>query len=105
MPAHLLHTQTWENLNLPSLKHSWVLWRKRCALHCEGKSIRVVVPNHVPGDPPTLHVFHVTLIKPDSDHQLISRDSKAWIRGVRQRWDAKCAVLGGLQERGWEPLH
>ncbi len=24
--------------------------------------------------------------------------------GVRQNRDAKCAVLGGLQEHGWEPL-
>ncbi len=44
----------------------------------------------VPGGPPTV--------------QLISRDSKACIGGVWQRWDAKCAVLGGLLERGWEPL-
>ncbi len=41
MPAHLLREQTWENLNLPSLKHSWFLWRRRCALHCEGTSVRV----------------------------------------------------------------
>ncbi len=41
MPAHLLRAQTRENLNLPSLKHSWFLWRRRCALHCEGKSVRV----------------------------------------------------------------
>ncbi len=41
MPAHLLRAQTRENLNLHSLKHSGFLWRRRCALHCEGKSVRV----------------------------------------------------------------
>ncbi len=44
-------------------------------------------------------------ITPDSTHQLISSNSKTWNRCVRQRRHAKCAVLGRLQERVWEPLN
>ncbi len=31
MPVHLLRAQTWENLNIPSLKPSWFLWRRLCS--------------------------------------------------------------------------
>ncbi len=53
MPAHLLRAQTRENLNLPSLKHSWFLWRRSCALHCEGKSVRVCQKTPNSFSPPT----------------------------------------------------
>ncbi len=54
MPAHLLRAQTQENLNLPSLKHrSGFLWRRRCALHCEGKSVRVCRKTPNSFSPPT----------------------------------------------------
>ncbi len=61
-----------------------------------------MVPIHVPGGPPTLHVFHVTLIK----HliQIISSlvDSKTWIGCVRKRRNAKCAVWMWLGTTGVE---
>ncbi len=41
---------------------------------------------------------------PDWTYQLISSNSKTWNGCVRQRRHTKCAVLGRLQERVWEPL-
>ncbi len=63
------------------------------------RSCTAVVPNHVPGCPPNTAHFPCLLNQtPDLDHQLVCSDSKTWNGCVRQRRDAKCAVLGGLQD-------
>ncbi len=68
IPAHLLRAQTRENLNLLSLKHGWFLWRRCCALHCEGKSVQKLPTNFILG-----HIAFVIADKSPSIMNAISR--------------------------------
>ncbi len=45
------------------------------------------------------------LSRKDSGLGVSTNELMIWIRCVWLRWHRKHAVLGGLQERGWEPLH
>ncbi len=62
-----------------------------------------VVLNHIPGGPPTLHMFLLS-DTPISNLWVSTNEQVTCIRCVWLRRHAQCAVLGVLQECGREPL-
>ncbi len=82
-------------------------WYRETLRWQKGLTFTSVVLNHVPGGPPTLHVFHVTLINtPDSIISSLVETPRPELLGIRQRWDEKCAVLGASRKwLGTTALH
>ncbi len=60
------------------------------------------VTNHVPGGPPTLHILHLSFVWHPFQVLGVSTNELKQVCLIKEIW--KTWVLGGLQDRGWEPL-
>ncbi len=65
---------------------------------------RSVFLNPGPGRPPTLHILSPLSDTPISHPGVSSNELMSWIRCVWLGRHAKCALLGGAQDQGWETL-